>query len=543
MVPATRHSPEQLDVLVVGAGLSGLYAAHRLAATALRFTVVEMGEDVGGTWYWNRYPGCRCDIESIDYSYSFDPDLDQDWLWTERFATQPEILRYINYVADRYDLRRHIRLNTKVESMTFDERTARWEVETSGGRYSAAFCILATGPLSVPITPDLPGADTFSGDTYHTGLWPKQGVDLAGKNVGVIGTGSSGVQIIPAIAPLVENLFVFQRTPTCIGPASNSYWGAERMRALKSDYPARRQAARESAFLRSDDLVLGAQSPPVPAAEMTPAERDERLERFWNENGPGFFLAFADVFTDADANEYVVEFFRRKIRQIVRDLATAEKLCPPPGQLFGTKRYVICDGYYETYNRPNVTLIDVREDPILKVVPHGITTTKREIDLDVIVYATGFDAVTGSFFAAEVSGRGGRNLREAFASSPDALFGVATHDFPNLFFMHGPRSPSVLAAMVTNAEFTVNWIVEAIEHVRERGAATIEATKEAQDAWVAHSDGVAAATLFPRTDSWYTGANVDGKPHFFMVYIGGWADYTNRCETAAANGYEGFVVT
>jgi cation diffusion facilitator CzcD-associated flavoprotein CzcO/acetyl esterase/lipase len=533
--------PRQFDAIVIGAGFAGLYALHRLRGLGLTVRVFEQADDIGGTWYWNRYPGVRCDIESVDYSYSFSEELEQEWDWSERYPQGPEILRYLNHVADRFDLRPDIQLNTRVVAATYTEERQGWEVQTADEeRYSARFCVMATGCLSSVNRPEFEGLDEFDGDWCHSARWP-EGIDLAGKRIGVIGTGSTGIQLIPQLARQAAHLYVFQRTANFSMPAHNHPLEPEAQRAVKAAYAERRRLARESlsGVPRSHPSNLSQRS----ALEVTPPERRTIYERGWAEGGiGGITLAFNDISTHAEANQTAAEFVRSKIRQIVRDPATAEALCPTTHPI-GTKRLCVDIGYYETYNRPNVTLVDVRSDPIEQVTARGIKTTAREYELDVIVFATGFDAMTGALLEIDIRGRGGRPLRDKWSEGPRTYLGVAIAGFPNLFVVTGPGSPSVLSNMVLSIEQHIDWIADCIEYLRERRLDTIEATPEAEERWVAHVREVAEATLFPRANSWYIGANIPGKPQVFMPYLGGVGSYRARCESVAGNGYEGFSVT
>jgi cation diffusion facilitator CzcD-associated flavoprotein CzcO/acetyl esterase/lipase len=535
-----RSLPEQLDAVVVGAGFAGLYALHRLRSLGLRARVFEQGDGVGGTWYWNRYPGARCDIESLDYSYSFSEELEQEWEWSERYPTQPEILRYLNHVADRFDLRGDIELGTRVVAAHYDDAAARWIVTTdTGSRYSAAYCIMATGCLSTVNRPQFDGLEDFEGEWYHTARWPSGGVELAGKRVGVIGTGSTGIQLIPQLAKQAEHVYVFQRTANFSMPAHNAPLAAEAQRADKARYRERRRLARESlsGVPRSHPDAIPQRS----ALEVSAQERERIYERGWAEGGiGGVLLAFNDINTNAEANATASEFVRGKIRSIVQDPATAEALCPTTHPI-GTKRICVDIDYFEAYNRDNVTLVDVRSAPIVGLTRRGLQTERAEYDLDVIVFATGFDAITGAVLSIDVRGRDGVRLADKWAGGPQTYLGLATAGFPNLFLITGPGSPSVLSNMVLSIEQHVDWIADCLAHLRERGHDTIEATPEAEEQWVAHVAEVAQATLFPRANSWYTGANIPGKPRVFMPYLGGVGNYRAHCDAVAASGYEGFA--
>jgi cyclohexanone monooxygenase len=527
----------QVDAVVVGAGFAGLYMLYRLRGLGLTAQGYEAGAGVGGTWYWNRYPGARCDVESMDYSYSFSEELQQEWRWSERYSAQPEILRYINHVADRFDLRRDIQFDTRVTAATFDEATGRWTVETDrGDRVSAQFCIMATGCLSDAQVPDIEGRDTFQGPWYHTGRWPHEGVDFTGQRVAVIGTGSSAIQSIPLIARQAAHVFVFQRTPNYSMPAHNAPLDPGHERRVKERYAEFRRAARESrvGFVveRSGDSALA----------VTPEELRAEYERRWARGGLGFAFAYSDLLTSPDANETAAEFFRAKIRAIVRDPAVAEALVPRDYPL-GTKRLCVDTDYYATFNRENVTLVDLRRTPIDAITPHGVRTTEREYAVDSLVFATGFDAMTGALLRIDIRGRGGESLRDTWGAGPRTYLGLAMAGFPNLFTITGPGSPSVLSNMIVSIEQHVDWISECLQYLRAHDRRVIEATREAEDAWVQHVDELGHMTLYPRAKSWYMGANVPGKPRIFMPYIGGVGVYRERCDAVAAGGYEGFTLT
>jgi cation diffusion facilitator CzcD-associated flavoprotein CzcO/acetyl esterase/lipase len=541
VVQAVDRELTHFDAIVVGAGFAGLYALHRLRGDGLRVRVLEQGDGVGGTWYWNRYPGARCDIESVDYSYSFSEELEQEWEWSERYPAQPEILRYLNHVADRFDLRRDIDLNTRVAQARYDDERAVWHVTTEdGARHTATYCVMACGNLSTPHRPAIEGLDDFEGAWHHTARWPADGVELAGKHVAVIGTGSTGIQLIPQAAAQAKHVYVFQRTPSFSMPAHNRPLDPDLLSAIKADYRERRRLARESfsGVPSSHPDALPQRS----ALEVAPEERARVFEHGWANGGiGGVTLAFNDIIVDAEANRTAADFVRDKIREIVRDPATAEALCPTTHPI-GTKRICVDTDYYATYNRANVTLVDVRTAPIVRLTPRGIETTAAAYELDVIVFATGFDAITGALLEMDVFGREGRSLKDKWSGGPRTYLGVATAGFPNLFIVTGPGSPSVLSNMALSIEQHVDWIADCIGHVRERGLDTIEATRDAEDAWVAHVNEVAQATLFPHAGSWYMGANIPGKPRVFMPYLGGVGTYRAYCEEVAGNGYEGFSV-
>lgn len=524
-----------LDVAIVGAGFSGLYMLHKARELGLSARVFESGDDIGGTWYWNRYPGARCDTESMDYSFSFCDKLQQEWSWSERYASQPEILRYIHHIADRFDLRRDIQLNTRVESAVFDNVNNLWEIATdSGSRITARFCVMATGCLSVGQVPNFPGLEQFKGDWYHTGTWPRHEVNFSGKTVGVIGTGSSGVQSIPVIAQQAHHLYVFQRTPNFSIPAWNAPMDPEYERNLKDNYAEFRRVARESR--RGYAIPVNERS----ALEAGPEERQREYEARWGRGGLHMLTAFNDLYTDQAANDTAADFVRNKIREIVEDPIVAERLLPHDHPI-GMKRICVDTDYYETYNRDNVSLIDLRSSPIEEITASGIRTRDAAYALDSIVFATGFDAMTGALMNIDIRGAGGRTLQDHWAEGPRTYLGIAIEGFPNLFLITGPGSPSVLGNMIVSIEQHVDWISTCIDYLDEHGIDGIRATPEAEAGWVQHVDDVAHSTLYPQANSWYLGVNIPGKPKVFMPYVGGVGRYRQICDQVAAKGYEGFT--
>ena len=537
----THEDGSTFDAVVVGAGFAGLSVLHRLRSLGLSVQVFETGGDVGGTWYWNRYPGARCDVPSMEYSLGFSDELQQEWEWSERYAQQDEILRYIGHVADRFDLRRDIAFDTQVRSATFDEQDARWTVvvEPTGGgaarEVRAQFVVMATGCLSSANIPEIAGLDSFGGATFHTGRWPHDGVDVAGKRVAVIGTGSSGVQTIPIVAAEADSLVVFQRTATYAVPAHNAPLDPAEQAEIKADYAGLRAANRETV------VGFGSRTPGNDSSALaaTPEERLAQFERRWETGGLQFLGAYNDLLIDPAANELIAEFVRDKIRATVHDPEVAELLCPTT--VIGCKRLCVDSGYYEAFNRPNVRLVDVSEAPIDEITPTGIRVGDTTYDVDVIVFATGFDAMTGALARIDIVGRDGRSLREAWSAGPRTLLGLAVAGFPNLFTVTGPGSPSVLTNMVVSIEHHADWIAGCIEHLREHDIRTFEADEAAQDAWVDYVNAVAAFTLYPGCNSWYLGANVPGKPRVFMPLIG-FAPYAVQCADVAADGYRGFVL-
>ena len=534
----TPLTPE-LDALVVGAGFAGLHMLHRLRSDGLRVRLVEAGDDVGGTWYWNRYPGARCDFESHDYSYAFDDALQREWDWTERYATRPEIHRYLAHVADRFGLRESIDLRTRVEATEFDESAVLWRVTAKGPdgsrTTSARWLILATGALSVPRLPDLPGLPSFGGRVLHTADWPHEPVDLRGKRAAVVGTGSSGVQVLPEIAEQADHVTVLQRTAGWVVPARNRPLSAAERQAVQSDYPAYRS--------RADEAFLGVHFEPAgpSALEATPAERTAAYESRWLDGGSQILTTYPDLLVNTDANATLADFLRGKIAEAVSDDATVRALTP--SFPVGAKRIVVGTEYYELFERGDVELVDLRSTPLLGVTPTGLRFADGEVPVDVLVCATGFDALTGPLFAIDVQGRGGRALRDAWAGGPLTQLGLGTAGFPNLFPIAGPGSPSVMSNVPRCTELQVDWIADLIDHLRTHGLTSVEATPQAQQDWTAHVSEIAEATVLTATDSWYLGANVPGKPRVFMPYAGGMPEYRRRCADSAAAGYSGFTLT
>lgn len=537
-MPGPSFSPREhtFDAVVVGAGFAGLYMLYRLRSLGFSVRVYEAGTGVGGTWFWNRYPGARCDVESMEYSYSFSEELQTGWEWTERYASQPEILKYLNHVADRFDLRRDVQLGTRVFLAAFDEAANEWTIKTDQANVvTARFCVMATGCLSAAKTPNIPGLEEFQGKQYHTGQWPMDKIDFTGQSVGVIGTGSSGIQAIPQIASQAARLFVFQRTPNFSVPAQNGVISSEVKKEWKSKASELRNRARGTHF------GLLVEESKKSALEVLPGEREREYVQRWLRGGLGFAGAYADIFINKAANDTAAEFVRGKIRGIVRNPAVAEMLLPKDYPL-GTKRLCVDSAYYETFNRENVTLVDLRSTPITRITPAGLQTEDKEYPLDSIVFATGFDAFTGALCKIEIRGRNGCTLLQKWSSGPRTYLGLSVAGFPNLFIITGPGSPSVLSNMVPSIEQHVDWIADCLIYSRRHQCAVIEATTGAQNAWVAHVNAVANSTLFPLANSWYIGANVPGKPRVFMPYVGGVRNYRQKCDSVAARGYEGFTL-
>ncbi|MEV6205384.1 NAD(P)/FAD-dependent oxidoreductase [Streptomyces sp. NPDC051771] len=528
-------TPTDVDAVVVGAGVTGLYAVHRLRGLGLRVRGFERGDDVGGVWYWNRYPGARCDVESVDYSYSFDEELQQEWDWSEKYATQPEIMRYLGHVADRFDLRRSYAFGTSVVSAELDEATLTWTVTTDRGEtVTARFCVFAVGCLSATHHPSLPGAELFAGRTLHTGAWPHEGVDLTGLRVGVIGTGSSGIQAVPLVAEQAAHLTVFQRSANYSVPAGNRPLDGATRAAQKAGYAERRRLSRLS----------GGGSPhqahPAGTFEVSEEERRAAYEERWRLGGVLYSKTFPDQLTDPAANDAARAFWEEKVRGMVQDPAVAELLIPTDHPI-GTKRIVTDSDYYTTFNRPDVRLVGLRENPIERIESRGVVLADGTlVELDALVFATGFDAMTGALDRIEIRGRGGRLLRDDWAAGPRTYLGLGVDGFPNLFGLTGAGSPSVMANVVLCAEQHVDWLVECLRHLDAHGHRAIEARAEAVEKWVAECRDRAAATLFMAADSWYLGANIPGKPRVFMPFIGGFGVYGEIIAGVAANGYEGF---
>ncbi len=533
---AVTTTKTDFDAVVVGAGFAGMYMLYRLRdVLGMSAQVYEAGTDVGGTWYWNRYPGARCDSESYIYSFSFSKELAQEWEWSGKYPEQPEILRYLNHVADRFDLRKNIQFQTKVKSAHFNKADSRWEIETDqGDKVTAQFFITGIGCLSAGQIPNIPGRETFAGASYHTGSWPHEGVDFAGKTVGVIGTGSSGVQSIPVIAKQAKQLFVFQRTPQYTIPARHGTVDKAFLDNVKKNYDEIFEKARWSVGGQPVDAIDKS------ALDVSDEERQAIYEAGWKEGGFRFFFgSFRDIAVDRRANDTASEFIRSKIREIVKDPDTAEKLVPTDHP-FSSKRALIDTDYFDTYNRDNVTLVDIRHAPIQEINEKGIRTEDGQFDLDIIVFATGFDAMTGAFNRIDIRGKDGELLREKWAGGPQTYLGLSSAGFPNMFMITGPGSPSVLSNMPVSIEQHVEWISDAIEHMRANDIATMEADADAEVAWGEHVNEIAQQTLYMLADSWYLGANIPGKPRVFMPYPGGVGTYRTKCNQVTANGYEGF---
>ncbi|MET0189703.1 MAG: NAD(P)/FAD-dependent oxidoreductase [Pseudonocardia sediminis] len=533
---------KDVDVVVIGAGFAGLRALHTLREQGRSVAVLEAGGGVGGVWYWNRYPGARCDVESYDYSYAFSEELEQEWRWTERYAAQPEILRYAEHVADRFDLLRDVHLHRWMSDATWDDAAGRWTVEVTVGEdggsetWTGAHLIMAVGNLSTTKAPQWPGQDSFTGRILHSARWPHEGVDLSGQRVGIIGTGSSGMQMVPVVAKEADHLSVFQRTPNFSIAAANEPLTDERDAEVKAHYRERREAALNS------PSGLGFKPSKQSALEATPDERQETYEKAWTRLGFGFVLAYYDLILDEKANETASEFIRDKIAEKVDDPATREKLTPR-GFPFGAKRPSVDSGYFEAFNRDDVTLVDVKSDPIEALTPNGVRLASgTEHELDTLVFATGFDAMTGSLLRPEITGRDGLTLRQAWSEGPKTFLGPFVHGFPNFYIVAGPGSPSLLSNVLLSIEQHVDWLAALLAHAESRGATRIEATAEAQEKWVSHVNERAQATLYPRATSYYNGDEVEGKPRVFMPYVGGVRGYRRILEQVRDDDYEGLTL-
>jgi cyclohexanone monooxygenase len=532
-----------VDAVVVGAGFAGLYLLHRLRQSGFAARGFEAGGGVGGTWYWNRYPGARCDIESITYSYQFSNELQQEWAWTERLAGQPEILAYIEHVADRFDLRRDITFNTKVAGASFDDETHLWTVQTAaangaatGETLTARFVLLGSGVLSVTDRPEFEGLDEFEGPTFHTGRWPHAEPDLVGKRIGVIGTGSSGIQSIPILADTAEHLHVFQRTPNYVVPAQNRPIPPEEFDQIRVDYPEIRAKAweRPAAFLFPFN--------PGSALDVSEEERKARFDAQWEIGGLPFLGVFGDLLTNPEVNRLVTEYWETRVREIVHDPDIAELLIPK-NDIFGGKRLCAGTNYLETFNRDDVTLVDCSSHGIERFTARGVVVEGAEYELDAVVFATGFDAMTGSVVAMDIAGPTGRTIKDDWSDGAYTFLGMAIHGFPNLFNTQGPGGPGVFVSMVTGIEHQGDWIVDCMSWMREHGHTRIEATAEAQEEWVTEVRRAAALSMRPTVDSWYSGANIEGKHREFMPYIGGFQLYRQHCSACSDNNYQGMTLT
>ncbi|HVT25438.1 MAG TPA: NAD(P)/FAD-dependent oxidoreductase [Rhizomicrobium sp.] len=541
---AQTSDDKTFDVVVVGAGFAGLYALYHLRERGLSVCVCEAGSGVGGTWYWNRYPGARVDIESVEYSYSFSEELQQEWNWTERYASQPELLKYANHVADRFDLRRHIRLNTRVTSAAFSEAENIWTIQTDkGSTLRATFCVMATGFLSAPNKPAIPGLDRYSGKQFHSADWPNDGVNFSGKRVGVIGTGSSGIQMIPIIAQQAEHLYVFQRTANFSIPLRNKPMHPEFQQSVKTNYPEwrRREWEAPGGYVSVNFQMSEPQS--ALALDVSHEERLTDFEYRWNSGGLCFYNSFPDLYTSREANSTLADFVRGKIHERVGDPAVAEALTPKSHPIL-TKRLCADTGYFETFNRQNVTLVDLKKSPIEEITADGVKLQGGvEHKVDCLVFATGFDAVTGALTRMDIRGRNGLSIQSHWASGPRTYLGLMASGFPNLFIIDGPGSPGAFFHPILLSEYQVRWVGDCISYLWQNGFASIEPSPDTEDRWVGHVNEVTNQFLVSQVDSWYLGSNIPGKPRVPMMYIGGFKQYSGWCDKSAAEGYEDFCLT
>ena len=527
---------EIVDAVVIGAGFAGLRALYRLRSMGKNVAVLEASEGVGGVWFHNGYPGARCDVESYDYSYSFSPELEQEWRWSERYATQPEILRYINHVADRFDLRKDIRFNTFMEEARYDEKAARWTIRSKDGRvWSAQYFVMCVGQLSSPKAPNYPGQSEFKGEIIHSAVWPKNKVEFAGKRVAIIGTGSSGMQMTPIIAKEAKHLTVFQRTANFSIPASNAPVSDEEDRLVKATYRERREQAWNS------PTGLGFKPNKQSALDVSQEERDKVYEAAWNRLGYGFALSYFDILLSKPANDTAAEFIRKKIASVINDPLVREKLVPK-GHAFAARRPSVDSGYFQAFNRDNVELADVRESPIVEFTSDGIRTTAKAHAFDMIIFATGFDAFTGSLLKPNIVGRAGRTLRDKWSAGPITQLGVSVSEFPNMLIVVGPGSPSLLSNVMVSTEEQIDWLAELIRHMDSHQIVEFEAESDAEISWVAHVNERAKETLYMTADSYYNGAEVAGKPKVFMPYSGGVRGYRRILQKCAQEGYSGFAL-
>jgi len=538
------HKSLKFDVAIVGAGFAGMYMLHRLRQLGLSAVVFEAGDDVGGTWYWNRYPGARCDAESLAYSFSFSSELEQEWKWSERYAPQSEILEYARHVSRRFDLRKDIHFETRVTSAHYQDDSLDWQLETDkGDSVVARFCVMATGCLSVPQLPDIPGVRNFKGNLYQASKWPHEPVSFKNQRVGIIGTGSSGIQAIPVIAEEADHLTVFQRTPNFSVPAKNEPLDQDWVTEFKKNYRAHRENHKLAIGSGFGDLKIEPRDGPVEPVLRSQLSEDQAtqiLEEAWETGGAKFMGAIGDQLMDEEANRFAKEFVHRKIHETVTDQETANLLCPTNHPI-GTRRICVDIGYYETYNRENVTLLSVKDNPIEEITETGVMVNGELTELDTLVLATGFDAMTGALLNMDIRGKAGLALSEKWHAGPRSYLGIAVADFPNLFTITGPGSPSVLSNMMVSIEQHVDWTIDCLAHMKEQDLKVFEAQSQAEDQWVSHVNDVASMTLFPKGGSWYLGANVKGKPRIFMPYAAGVGVYREVCDQVTAKGYEGFT--
>ena len=525
---------KQLDVVVVGAGFGGMYAVYKFRQMGLSLVGIEAGGDVGGVWYWNRYPGARCDLMSVDYSFGFSSEIEQEWTWSEQFAGQEEILRYANFVADRLELRKDIRFNTRVTSAVWDEARQIWKVKTDKGEtFEAKYCVMATGPLSVPKDPEIAGLNRFKGELYRAAKWPHTPVSFAGKRVGVIGTGSTGIQVVTEVGKTAGELFVFQRTPSFTLPMRNHTLEPDYVAEIKRNYSGIREAAR-------NNNVGGARPQGTrPFFSLPPSQRNQLMEQAWLNGGHTFLGLFSDLLTNPAANEQVADFVRAKIGEVVKDAKTAEALKPRGYPIFA-RRPCLDTYYYETYNKPNVHLVNLFEDPIVEITEKGVKTQSGEVELDMLILATGYDGLTGALLAFDVVGRQGRKVNDKWKDGAKSYLGLMMEGFPNLFMTTGPNGPAALANIITISEHDVDWIGDVITHMASKGLASIEPTRAAEDGWMELVYTLAGKTLVSKAKTWYVGANVAGKPQGLSLFTGGFAKYREYCALETRGGYKGF---
>ena len=535
MSKSNSTQAERVDVLVVGAGFGGMYAVYKFREMGKKVVGIEAGSNVGGVWYWNRYPGARCDLMSVDYSYGFSPEIEQEWTWSEQFAAQPEILAYANFVADRLDLRKDFRFDTRVTSAIWDEEAKLWRATTdTGAVLEAPYAIMSTGPLSIPKDPDIPGIDRFKGELYRAQKWPHHDVDFAGKRVGVIGTGSTGIQIIQEVGRKAGELFVFQRTPSFTLPMRNREITPDYAAEMKKHYRQMRAAMKMN--------PTGGTRPVTsrPYFSLPPDQRIEAMEQAWINGGHTFLGTFADLMVNEEANEAVADFVRDKIGQIVEDPVAAEALKPRGYPIFA-RRPCLDTEYYETYNLPNVHLVDCKKDAIVEITEKGIRTESGETELDMLIFATGYDALTGALLAFDVVGRDGLRLKDKWKNGPVSHLGITMTGFPNLFATTGPNGPAALANIITISENDVDWIADLITHMEAKGLSAVEPTQKTEDAWMTRVAELAAPSLIRKANTWWVGSNVKGKPTGLTMFVGGFAKYREACEAVAASGYEGYA--
>ena len=522
----------RLDVVIVGAGFGGMYAVHKFNAMGLKIQGYEAGSDVGGVWYWNRYPGARVDLPSIDYSFGFSQEVEQEWTWSEQFAAQPELLRYINFVADRLDLRRHIQFNTRVTCAEWDDARQVWVVKTDRGDVvEATYCIMATGPLSIPKDPEIPGIDRFKGELLRAGRWPHQPVSYAGKRVGVIGTGSTGIQIVQEVGPQAGELFVFQRTPSFTMPMRNVPLEPDYVAEVKRNYAGLRESARNS--------PAGGIRPASTRAffSVTPAQRLSLMEDAWKQGGLAMLGTFSDLLVNEEANEHVAEFVRGKIGEMVKDPVTAEKLKPRGYPIFA-RRPCLDSSYYETFNLPTVHLMDCNEDPIVEITDKGVRTRSGEVELDMLIFATGYDGLTGAMLAVDVQGRDGLRVSQKWSEGARSYLGIMMAGFPNLFMTTGPNGPAALANIIRISENDVDWIADAMRHMSATGQKAMEPTTEAEDGWMKTVAALSQRSLLNKAKTWYLGANVKDKPQGLSMFTGGFPKYREYCTLATQGNYQ-----